>query len=237
MVLKIVAGVLFCGVAFGQLVTPPPGGGGGGTGQANPTASHTFADATPWIFTHNLNTLYAIPVCWSSTSADTFALTNTSTSTITVTPASGDTFPVTVNCSANNGSGPTGPTGATGTTGGTGATGPTGVSGTIGTASFSATGGTISNAHYSGVISSVTRNGTGNYTVNFSSAQIYFGVSCLASDDAVAGTYCALSGTGNNLNTASTSIIVATSGFSEGSPGGFARDPGMVSITVFQTGP
>lgn len=144
MVLRILVGVLFCGVAFGQVVTPAPGGGGGGgQGQANPTASHTFADATPWVFTHNLNTLYPVVTCWSSVSADTFSIVNTTVNTVTVTPASGDTYPVTVNCSANNGSGPTGATGpsgatgtgaagATGATGPTGNTGPTGANGTTG---------------------------------------------------------------------------------------------------------
>lgn len=91
------------------------GGGGGSSSQPNPTAAHTFADATPWVFTHNLNTSYPVVTCWSSVSADTFGVVNTSTNTVTVTPASGATFPVTINCSANNGSGPTGATGGSGT--------------------------------------------------------------------------------------------------------------------------
>lgn len=111
------------GGTFKIQMTAAGAGGGGGGGQANPTAAHTFADATPWAFTHSLNTLYPVVTCWSSVSADTFGIVNTSVNTVTVTPVSGDTFSVTVNCSANNGSGPTGATGPTGTTG---ATGPSG---------------------------------------------------------------------------------------------------------------
>lgn len=88
--------------------------GSGSGGQPNPTGSHTFSNSTPWVFTHNLNTLYPVTTCWSSVSADTFAIVNTSVNTITATPASGATYPVTLNCSVNNGSGPTGAAGANG---------------------------------------------------------------------------------------------------------------------------
>lgn len=60
----------------------------------------------------------------------------------------------------------------------------------VGTASFSLNGGSVSSANYSGVVTSVTRTGTGLFTVNLSSPPSNYLVECTAGATGVGFTFC-----------------------------------------------
>lgn len=64
----------------------------------------------------------------------------------------------------------------------------------IGTAVFSASGGSISNATYKGVVSSVTRSATGSFTCHFTAAQSNYCVAITATDNNTAAVFCYVGG-------------------------------------------
>jgi hypothetical protein len=102
--------------------------------------------------------------------------------------------------------------------------------GVIGTANFNGNG-SITNAHYGGVISSVTFTSTGRYTVNLSASQTDFAVALTASDDSLSTPIIALSGT-PDFHAGVTSfaiVIVALSGIPIAAA---LRNAGMITVTM-----
>ncbi len=93
--------------------------------------------------------------------------------------------------------------------------------------------GSITGTVYGGVISSVTRNSAGNFTVNYVSAQTAAIPVVMASDDSVFGRFVSYSGT-PAVNTAISSFNIGVVGIGGGCTGGCSQDPNKLTITVFR---
>jgi hypothetical protein len=113
--------------------------------------------------------------------------------------------------------------------------------GVIGTAVFSASGATISNGHYTGVVASVTYVSTGVYQVNFSTAQQYIGYAASVPSDSSSARMSYTNGTPNfnsSISNFQTSFVQFTNGGAGGTLSISPVDPaGTMTITVFRAGP
>ncbi len=95
------------------------------------------------------------------------------------------------------------------------------------------TAGAITGSVYGGVISSVTRNSAGNYTINYASSQTAAIPVIQVSDDAFAGRFVAYSGS-PNFSSALSSVTFGVVAVSVSCTGGCAQDAGRINITVFR---
>ena len=102
----------------------------------------------------------------------------------------------------------------------------------IGMAVFSASGGTVSSLTVQGVVSGLTRVGTGHYTISFGAAQSNYTVSITATDNNTAAIFAYLAG--NSFATIQTGATQFDF-YTMSAPGGTANtlaDPAVVTVLV-----
>lgn len=99
--------------------------------------------------------------------------------------------------------------------------------GVIGTAVFSASGGSISNLVMAGVVSGVTRTGTGTFAVTFTANQSNYVVTAMANDDNTYNVFTKLSGTDTTPPVSGFTFITIN-------PGIAFVDPKLVMVAVIK---
>lgn len=102
----------------------------------------------------------------------------------------------------------------------------------LGCAVFSASGGTVGNLHVGGVVSGITRVGTGHFTVSFGSAQSNYTASMTVTDNNTAAGYSYVSGNSYaTIQTNATSFDIYTMSCPSGTCNALF-DPAVVTVTV-----